>query len=508
MCFAVGSCINTGKGIELGMTAVEENQICFVCLSDLHLGDEDSILNSKNANGLDASDVMRNLARCLESLLAGKASRKDGRLRPTLILNGDILELALGKFELAAMMFERFMGLIMKNKEELFDDEIIFIPGNHDHHIWENARETQYEEYVLKKNLKTLPAPWHRTSMIFDRDHFDKYPIYSTFLISLLKRHTIMLDNLFSPKVKIQISYPNLAIPSEDKKSCVIIHHGHFTERPYYLISDLSTTLTGAKFPENIDTLEEENFAWIDFFWSTLGRSGEAGSTVKSIYENLKNPILIGRFLDKISVNLTKKFNAPWWLPGTWLKEKAMKKATNICLPLIVSLLGERNRRDIISDENDLMSQEVRSGLNQFLRLSWPLIKDKLPESISDMTLVYGHTHKPFDNVVELDEIEKGINNSISIYNTGGWIVDQTEANSNFGASIVLMDRNLNVVSLQVYREGGLKEVLIKSTKDNSKFYEYVKEMIEESPDCWNDLLASTKMEYETKANLLKKRLE
>jgi hypothetical protein len=451
------------------MISEEDNQIRFVCLSDLHLGDEDSILNSKNEDGLDASDVMKNLAKCLESLLTSKTSGKDRKPRPILILNGDIMELALGKFELSAMMFERFMALIMKSRKELFDNEIIFIPGNHDHHIWETARETQYEDYIRRKNLKVLPAPWHRTSMIFNR-----YPIYSTFLMSLLQRHTVMHDKLFSPKLKVQISYPNLAIPSEDQKSCVIIHHGQFTERPYYLISDLNTALTGGKFPENIDKLEEENFAWIDFFWSTLGRSGQAGSTVRSIYENMKNPTLIGRFLDKISVNLAKKFDVSW-LPGTWFEEKVLKEVSHISLPLITSLLGERNRRDTSADGDDLMNQEIKSGLNHVLRLSWPLMKDDLPKSISDITFVYGHTHKPLERVVDLGEIEKGINKSIALYNTGGWIVDQTEANANFGASIVLMDRNLNVVSLQVYREGGLKEVLIRSTKKDSNFYEYVK---------------------------------
>jgi len=30
---------------------------------------------------------------------------------------------------------------------------------------------------------------------------------------------------------------------------------------------------------EDIDRLEEENFAWIDFCWSTLGRSGQVART-------------------------------------------------------------------------------------------------------------------------------------------------------------------------------------------------------------------------------------
>ena len=34
---------------------------------------------------------------------------------------------------------------------------------------------------------------------------------------------------------------------------------------------------------EDIDRLEEENFAWIDFLWSTLGRSGQVGEDMALI---------------------------------------------------------------------------------------------------------------------------------------------------------------------------------------------------------------------------------
>jgi len=109
----------------------EENPIKYVCLSDLHLGEEGSILNEKNEDGFAASHVMNNLAKCLKSLFAGDTTSKE--TRPILILNGDIMDLALGQFEDATTMFESFMALIMRKGEEIFNDTIIFIPGNHDH---------------------------------------------------------------------------------------------------------------------------------------------------------------------------------------------------------------------------------------------------------------------------------------------------------------------------------------------------------------------------------------
>lgn len=40
---------------------------------------------------------------------------------------------------------------------------IIFIPGNHGHHLWEQARETQYVEYIKIHNIEDLPKQWHVT---------------------------------------------------------------------------------------------------------------------------------------------------------------------------------------------------------------------------------------------------------------------------------------------------------------------------------------------------------
>ena len=230
------------------------NDIRYVCLSDTHFGEEDSILTEMNGNNVDplkASPVMVHLAECLRELI----SKNEGAEKPTLILNGDILELALSEYNTSAMIFERFMELIMpkwhvfgwkkipgKDKEKFIkflaqnfdidwakdaeieksnndnainlsngenslslkldaeitkanliingiekyefmakkmkDDEvniyaagrelfgrIIYIPGNHDHHLWELARETQYVEYIGRHPDKRLDQPWHKTEM-------------------------------------------------------------------------------------------------------------------------------------------------------------------------------------------------------------------------------------------------------------------------------------------------------------------------------------------------------
>ena len=115
--------------------------IRYVCLSDTHFGAATSLLtNPQPASGSTGpsppSPVLEKLVECLRYLISENDSPDP---KPTLILNGDILEMALTNENEAAMTFERFIDLVMADGEKLFG-RIIYIPGNHDHHLWETAR--------------------------------------------------------------------------------------------------------------------------------------------------------------------------------------------------------------------------------------------------------------------------------------------------------------------------------------------------------------------------------
>ncbi len=135
-------------------------RIKYVCLSDLHLGQDAGLFTEMNAlgggtNPLVPGEVMLTFCGALRSVLEN--DRDGAHDRPTIILNGDIVELALTTTNVAAMVFQRFFELIMPDDGKHLFDKIIYIPGNHDHHLWETARETQYVEYHLnEKNQNTL----------------------------------------------------------------------------------------------------------------------------------------------------------------------------------------------------------------------------------------------------------------------------------------------------------------------------------------------------------------
>src|SRR5436853_357282 len=125
--------------------------IRYVILSDLHFGAENSILTCLKPDGVEPdphqpSAVMKSLVECLGELIG----KNEGPDKPQLVLCGDILELALATDNVAAMVFDRFVEEIFPPDGGLFDKKIYFVPGNHDHHLWETARERQYANYVSK----------------------------------------------------------------------------------------------------------------------------------------------------------------------------------------------------------------------------------------------------------------------------------------------------------------------------------------------------------------------
>src|SRR5262249_14816802 len=176
------------------------NDIRYVCLSDTHFGADNSLLTNVKSGSRDVdpfrpSPVLEKVVSCLSTLISKNAS---GAPKPTLILNGDILELALMTDNMAAMAFERFMELAFpESGEALFDPEIIYLPGNHDHHLWETAREWQYANYIQGIALGAyLDIPWHTTNAFSGG-------VPSLFLNSLLQRHASM------KKVSVKTFYPN-----------------------------------------------------------------------------------------------------------------------------------------------------------------------------------------------------------------------------------------------------------------------------------------------------------
>ncbi|MCK4389296.1 MAG: metallophosphoesterase [Desulfobacterales bacterium] len=468
--------------------------IRYVCLSDMHLGEEDSLLTnlktaSTDTDPMQPSPVMEQLVKCLSHLILQNESKRN----PTLILNGDILELALTTTNQAAMVFERFIELIMPSGEELFD-KIIYIPGNHDHHLWEVARETQYVNHIKNINPgKHLDIPWHVTNM-FVEDHPNPVPAY--FLTRLVQRFPKLKDFI------ITTAYPNFGLFREEGQKCVIFHHGHFIEPLYQLMSTLRNLIfPDREKPRQIGDIEAENFAWIDFCWSTMGRSGEAGRDIELIYEKMQDREEFKKLLYTLTDNLAKKYDLPGWDAMT---AKILKWVFGAMVDKIAGT--ERTKID------RPLSKDAEKGLWAYMNgpLREQILKERKGNMPYDVTFVFGHTHKPFQEDMNF----KGYPAWVNVYNSGGWVVESVEPQPLHGGAVILLDGDLNTVSLRMYNEDAdpLKysvsvEEATHAGEEKNLFYHRIRDLVRPSENPWKTFSAIASRSVRIRAQNLRARI-
>ncbi len=449
-------------------------EVRYICLSDLHLGADNSLLSrlGSHPGEVDAakpSEVLLQLANCLRELVHHNHSQ----VRPTLILNGDALELALTQDNVALMVFERFMELMFPaDREPLIAPKILLNPGNHDHHLWEIARETQYIEFVEGKRNKlpgrTLPPPWHTTSI------FNRRPVDSVLLNAIISRH----PHMASKGVSVATVYPNLCLKNENSK-WVIFSHGHYIESIYWLMSLLSNfVFPRRQHPTRIWEIETENFAWIDFFWSAMGRSGAAGRGIEQIYDMLLVPHARHKLIRRLA-----RAAGHHWIPraprlGEWLGL--------LSVPFISILL---NRIAVLEKTRTgtPLSPQARQGLKNYIE--GPLaaqILDEYQHPIQAQTaFVFGHTHKPFAETMDYKHFPPGM----AVYNTGGWVVDTEQTEPAHGGAIVVLDEEFNLASLRMYNEARNVHdcrVRVEAVDSSSNpLYTHLAQLVNSNTDPW-----------------------
>lgn len=463
-------------------------EIQYICLSDLHLGAYNSLLTYTSDDGkLDArkkSDVLIQLINVMEEIISITNKKRKAKF----ILNGDIFELALANTNEAVMTFDSFLSLTYtKNRKEIFSDKLIYIPGNHDHHLWETARERQYLEYMLKLEPGAyIELPWHHTKMIKPN------PLKSRFITTLMQRHKNLKEG------RAMTVYPNLTLVNRETEKYVVISHGHFIENIYYLMSNLQSILLNSKsFPETIDQIERENFAWIDFFWSVLGRSGEVGASIGIMYDMLQDEKALNELANNLVTYLMKRGDFPASL------QNMLKPIIGYILTKVVSqiAINERGLTD------DILGKDARLGLEAYI--SGPLKlqfksenKDNLPKQ---MNFIFGHTHKPFCNL-ESGFREAGYPEKIGIINTGGWVIDTVQPQKQVGGAIALIDEDKNVVLLRLYNETDL-EIKIESSEMENPLYRKLSEKLNLKSKTFTEFTKSVELGIQNKRMVIKNRI-
>jgi hypothetical protein len=421
--------------------------IRYAILSDLHFGATNSVLTTIrpdtstpggfSADPVDPSPMIDAFLSALESLTAGQDEP------PTLVLAGDVLDLALSPDEVAATVFDGFVDRAFGGGQPVFGPVVFFLPGNHDHHLWEGTREATYTRALQQLPLDApIPPPLHTTRL----NPAELAPSEGDLMSALIRRRPGCAG------IEVRVAYPNLALTAAAGDRVQVLSHGHFTESIYTLMSRLRQVL----FPSekdvgettDVEVLEAENFAWIDFFWSTLGRSGEVGIDVARIYSDLQSPANLSTLVTNLVTAFTSRPHNPAWLrrvESTLLGAILRREVRNVAR-------AERGNPDVV------LSKAGWQGLTSYLE--GPVLSQLIEHfgAVPQRTgFVFGHTHKPFADIVHL----AGYPGPVTVANTGGWVVDTASVAPHQGASAVLLDQDLNCAEIRLYQQiaGGARPV-------------------------------------------------
>jgi hypothetical protein len=421
----------------------------YVCMSDLHLGAAYSVLSGTDAEGRpdpsQCSPALAALARGLRELLE--------RLRgqhtpPTLVLLGDVLDMGLSPMGAVAAAFQTFARAVMLDARgrPLFAPRVLCVPGNHDHHLWRLAQDQHFQQGVAAGRMA--------------RDLLEHTPLFEP--IGPLRPNSPLLTRLLTGidglgGARCDIVYPNLGLLDAARQRCVVMHHGHYLDPMYRVVSTLNAQAPGPgggraavrRAALTVAQIEAQNGPWVDFLWSDLGSAGITGREAMSLYEVMRDAGASQRFSQQLARQVVARLSRV----GTSGRSQLAQGITvdQLVLGALDATLGQgaQSQRDSYAQ---VMSDADAADLRWYLAgpVHGQLRREGLADpSTLDLAFVFGHTHKPFQ-----DELPTpGYGRPVAIYNTGGWVMDQPTMASTQGAAAVFIDADLNLASLRLFND-------------------------------------------------------
>lgn len=191
-----------------------------LALSDLHLGEPEGLLYDR---GVNIQDVV--LSRVSE-LARARDGLEDGI--EELILIGDIADLSEATEREAYQNTKAFLTALLGKVPV---DKIIYIPGNHDHHLWVEMLKTHYGKGYNECRPKTRVT---------------------------IQRPDVFIKNCLPVDYKGQVEahYPFYQVRVDD--SHFLFDHGH-------LFSSLLSRMAGPV--TSLEEMEERTWEFMEFIW-------------------------------------------------------------------------------------------------------------------------------------------------------------------------------------------------------------------------------------------------
>lgn len=468
----------------------------YVCLSDLHLGAGYSILT-----GVDQWGNLHGKPSHTLETLAGALLEFVGRLSddqpPKLVLLGDILDLTFSSTDDAATTFGHFVDAMFPpaQPDSIFSRDILFIPGNHDHHVWQTVKDW----YFMTEQLRATDGPG---------EPIEVTPLFASQVSSKLINELIEAY-LKRNDVTASVAYPNFGL--KNKNRCVLLHHGHYVDAVYRAMTSLNRWLWPGHVSDDleqyekagvswIEDLERQNGSWIDFVWSGLGNAGLLQKSANTLYSLMQDGGESHRFSRKVAAKLLACLADGFPVsPGAELvKGVNLEHLARAVVDITLGRAAEMERYSFLS----LLSDSAREGLVWYL--SGPLLQQLRDEDLTlpgrDVTFIFGHTHKPFEDRLIVPRYDR----LVKVFNTGGWVLDQPRMTPLQGAAAVIIDDELNVASLRLFNDpvnDVAVPVDVQGIGDSSLLRE-MRSALEQTKSAWSDFSAQAVIDIALRARV------
>ncbi len=387
-----------------------------IAFSDLHLGNKQSYLYSKSAG------YKKNKVALLK--LLKKLGPYD-----ELILNGDILELALAAHDEICTDVKEFFSLLANTG---LNKKIVFIPGNHDHHFW---RELGEEIYVNGSIRQGQEPPGDDT---FPYCFVDKR--FSSRDSQLPCQ--ILLCSLWSnngtkcPEIVVKYPHHLAKVDSVNGAAHYLFTHGHFLEDFFKPVNYLIQ-------PHHLEELEAFNNLWLEAFDYHIGHAGRLSERARKLEQayqkgekEAKKTML--ETLDLVCDNLNQTLKLKWW-------HSCLIK---FGLRFVVKRIPIRDNSKLFRNPID---EKLKESIVEYIKmyLVQRYIKGKrreygIPSNKNiptPFTFVFGHTHRPVkDNDSENNKV-KVLGKEYPLANTGGWLRTDGKGHGD-NAGILVIDES------------------------------------------------------------------
>lgn len=318
-----------------------------VVLSDIHLGDSRSTLQDR--------EVVEELINELD----------EGKKIDELILLGDILDLAFSSFRDVIDRAREFFGRISR----LDPKKIVYIPGNHDYHIWLlHIEKRDVIEPIRKESLPELP------------DYISLFSGKKAFFSEVLP------ENL---EKKVILRFPNYEL--ENSGIRYLLHHGHQVYGPCVLFMSPAEALREGK---GLKDLLIANSPIVELIYYHLERSKEMRKKLEDAWRKYGSPgaiiVVVKELLDALLPKL-----------GSWIVD------------IIIKLWSWFIVRRIKKDRGTGI-HEIKNEIRDYLTLcGW--------NPHNPLRFIFGHSHVPGRNKID---------GNLTVVNCGSWLKEDSRHNT------------------------------------------------------------------------------